>query len=156
MADPAAALQAVLDQLARKCAELLASRLPRGVGFALLLFDWRDGSNGNDQGWLSWISNARRPDTRAALQGLLARWRREEAAAPPDDEVDALGQALLRAAGARIGDVLTIELARRIARVAIDLGASVDLAAADQAGAAAAPRAGRRPSTRPGRPACAR
>lgn len=57
-------------RLEEQCAEVgrvLAARMPKGVGFALLMFDF--GSGGN----MAWASNAERPDMIEMLHEWLGR-----------------------------------------------------------------------------------
>lgn len=56
-----------LEEGARKLGRVIATGLPEGVGFALLLFDF--GADGN----LTWISNAQRDDMLKALQEFMRK-----------------------------------------------------------------------------------
>lgn len=54
-----------LEEVSREVAELIASAMPPGVGFALLVFDFGEGGN------LAWMSNAERPSMIAAVREWL-------------------------------------------------------------------------------------
>jgi hypothetical protein len=58
--------QELLETYSRIEAKQLEARLPEGIGFCLILFDF------GHQQFLSYISNANREDMKATLRELLA------------------------------------------------------------------------------------
>lgn len=61
----------VLQQTTVTTVREVASRVPKGMGFAVILFDF--GSGGN----ISYASNADRTAMRSALRELLDKWDAE-------------------------------------------------------------------------------
>ena len=54
----------------RVFAEVISGHLPKGLGFALFVFD-----TGETVGEFEYISNARREDIAVALEGMLQSWK---------------------------------------------------------------------------------
>lgn len=59
-----------LEQVNRMIADHIVSLLPDGVGFALFLFHF-----GDDEGFLSYVSNAQREDMIRVLEEQLERFK---------------------------------------------------------------------------------
>ncbi len=62
----------LLNNKNREIGKLIGSRVPAGVGFALLLF------NMGESGWMNYISNARREDMVKAMRELLFKIEGED------------------------------------------------------------------------------
>ena len=60
----------VSGQKMRDIATVVKSRLPEGVGFALLVFD-------REPGMLNYVSNSDRSDMKKQLEELIAKWDSE-------------------------------------------------------------------------------
>lgn len=61
-----------LEEMERKIAEIgriIGGEMPRGCGFALLLFNFSN--EGEDGGFMNWVSNAQRPDMIKALKEMV-------------------------------------------------------------------------------------
>ena len=63
-----------LRHLDERLCRMLRNRVPKGVGFALILFNFGDGP---DQ-FITWGSNGRRPDMVKAMRELLAHILEEQ------------------------------------------------------------------------------
>jgi hypothetical protein len=63
--------QRKIEESARGIARSIGQSVPRGVGFALLLFTFDQ--KPDEDGFLTWISNAERDDMLAAMKEFIAR-----------------------------------------------------------------------------------
>ena len=67
-------MRATLEEAERKTGEigkLIGSQMPKGYGFALLLFSF------GDDGFMNWVSNAQRPDMIKALRETADRLEKD-------------------------------------------------------------------------------
>lgn len=127
--DPAALRR--LEEKARAIGRLIGARVPAGVGFTLLLFDFTPVTLPGVRpppGWMTYISSARREDVAKGLIECVANMRRQDLGTPSDQDVEDVLAAL-----AELGDAGDVDRAvlRRIAVAAIALGASPGLARVD-------------------------
>lgn len=131
MADRDPAVLRALEEKARSIAKLVGARVPAGVGFTLLLFDFTPVSLPGVRpppGWMTYISSARREDVAQGLIECVANMRRQELGTPSDQDVDDVAAALAELGGVSNLDRDTL---RRLAVAAIALGASPGLARVD-------------------------
>jgi len=59
----------MMEEKARDIGRTIGKSLPKGLGFALLVFDFES----QGEGFLTWISNAKRDDMLKALQEFMQK-----------------------------------------------------------------------------------